>query len=165
MVRVVEGPPPEGWRRVGGDPAENLGLYVEREEDSLQVWLGADRFVLDSQLEALTDSVPLTVAGHTAVVPGVSGRDALDDETVAADHHAVRLAGLHPVVVLQPDQPGDNRVGLSETLQVDVLPSRDLVLGNVGPPLQSDPGGELDVQQYCSLHTGAGDVLRQSRVG
>ena len=147
---------------MGGDPAENLGLHVEGEEDCLLVWLGADRWELDSQLEALTDGVPLSVAGDTAVVPGVSGLDALYDETVAADDHAVSLAGLHPVVVLQPHQPGDRRVCLTETLQVNVLASTDLVLDNVGSPLQPHPGRELDVQLYHSLHTRAGDVLRQA---
>ena len=53
---VVEGPPPEGGRRVSRHPAENLGLHVERKEDGLEVRLGADRSELDPELEAVTVS-------------------------------------------------------------------------------------------------------------
>ena len=37
VVGVVEGPPPEGGRRVGSDSAENFCLHVEWEEDGLEV--------------------------------------------------------------------------------------------------------------------------------
>ena len=37
VVRVVEGPPPEGGRRVGRHLTEDLGLHVKGKEDSLEV--------------------------------------------------------------------------------------------------------------------------------